>query len=210
MFGSEIEAAESWRVAVCVASGPSLTSEQTDAIEAARAAGRCRVIVVNDNWRLIPRADVLYACDGQWWKRYAVDITVGFAGELWTQDKETADTLGLCYIKARGGAGLSKRRDMVHGGGNSGYQAIGLAYLFGARRIILTGYDMQNTGGLAHWFGNHPADWGPPMDPSTWLARFRELAIDLTLDGVDVINATTSTALQCFRRASLADALDLP
>ena len=32
--------------------------------------GKARVIAVNDAWRLAPWADILYACDGRWWRHH--------------------------------------------------------------------------------------------------------------------------------------------
>jgi hypothetical protein len=48
---------------VCLGGGPSLTQAQVDACR-----GRAHVIAINDAFRLAPWADVLYACDWQWWK----------------------------------------------------------------------------------------------------------------------------------------------
>ena len=50
------------RPCVVVASGPSLTAEDVD-----YCRERAAVIVVNDNYKLAPWADVLYAADPEWW-----------------------------------------------------------------------------------------------------------------------------------------------
>ena len=81
----------SWPVVVCAASGPSFSESQAQRIIAARAADKCRVIVVNDSYRRISTADVLYACDATWWDVHLAAVQAsGFAGELWTQDKRAA------------------------------------------------------------------------------------------------------------------------
>ena len=49
---------------VCLASGPSLTTE-----DVAYVRGRATVIAVNDAVRLAPWADVLYSNDSTWWLR---------------------------------------------------------------------------------------------------------------------------------------------
>ena len=53
-----------WRGAtvVCLGGGPSLT-----AADAAQCRGRARVIAINDAYRLVPWADLLYFCDYRWW-----------------------------------------------------------------------------------------------------------------------------------------------
>lgn len=96
---------------------------------------------------------------------------------------------------------------MIHWGGNSGYQAINLAYLWGARRVVLLGYDMQKTDGKSHWFGDHPKGLNGNSPYPTWIQKFDRLAADLKSEGVEVINATRETALRCFQRANLEDIL---
>ena len=182
--------------AVCVASGPSFSEAQAVAIGATHRAGRCHVVVVNDNWRRLPDADVLYAADGRWWARYAADVAAGFRGERWTRDQDAATKYGLCWIKSRGLPGLSRDPSVIHEGSNSGYQAIGLAYHFGARRILLAGYDMQHRpGDPPHWFGRHPAGFTNSDGVAQWAPRFNRLADDLAAEGIELINCTTETAL---------------
>ena len=98
---------------------------------------------------------------------------------------------------------------MIHQGGNSGYQAINLAHLWGARTIVLLGLDCSNApDGRAHWFGQHsrPLSVSQPFD--MWLGKFPRLAHDLEADGVRVINASRATALTCFPRDSLESAIE--
>lgn len=92
---------------------------------------------------------------------------------------------------------------MIHEGGNSGYQAINLAFHTGAKRIVLLGFDMQRTDGKAHWFGNHPGNMQVPSPYADWLHKFEQLAADLKVQGVEVLNCTRETALTCFERVSL-------
>jgi hypothetical protein len=109
----------------------------------------------------------------------------------------------LNYVASEIRPGLTPSRNLLHGGGNGGYQAINLAYLFGARKIVLAGFDMQRTGGQAHWFGEHPKPLSRSHPYSTWIERYRQLAIDCAAAGLDVVNCTTQTALHAFRRGQL-------
>lgn len=131
-------------------------------------------------------------------------------GERWTLDQAAAADMGLQWIRGVEGEGLSQRTDRVHTGGNSGYQAIGLAYVHGAARVILLGFDMQRTGGAAHWHPDHPKHMGNLGDLAKWRARFDRYAEDLQRAGVEVINATRETALTAFPQQALRDALALP
>jgi hypothetical protein len=196
-----------WRTAVCVASGPSLAPEDCALVEAARAAGSVNVVVVNDCWRLLPRADCLYAADRKWWDTYIAAVRAGSSSELWTTSRDGAAKHGLRYIETADGCQpLPLDRPVISKGSNSGFQAIMLARHFGASRIILLGYDMQRTGGKAHWFGNHPR----PLtqgNPTNWIARFNDGAPALAAEGTEVINASRPTALSCFPRVPLVLAL---
>lgn len=82
-----------------------------------------------------------------------------------------------------------------------------LAYHFGVAKMLLLGYDMQKTGGKAHWFGDHPPGLNVPSPLKEFAARFDALASDLQNDGIEVVNCSTETALTCFRRASIYEEL---
>lgn len=197
-----------WGRVIVTASGPSFDEAQAHEVALARAEDRCRVIAVNDTYRRVPSADVLYACDGKWWGVHAEAVRAsGFRGELWTQDERAAAKYQLNRVRVKHRDGLSREPGVVHGGGNGGYQAIGLAFNRGARLIVLVGFDMQRTGGQSHFFGDHPKalDHAAPFDK--WVERFAPLARDLEREGVRVVNATRETALRCFRRLTLEDAL---
>lgn len=142
---------------------------------------------------------MLYACDQKWWEKYHHEVVEsGFAGELWTQDNRAAQRFGLNRMQGTSAPGLG--RTHIHWGGNSGYQAINLAYLWGAARVVLMGYDMQRTEGKSHWFGDHPKGLSGNSPYATWVQKFDRLSADLKSEGVEVINATRETALTCFPR----------
>jgi hypothetical protein len=110
----------------------------------------------------------------------------------------------LNWVKGEGSSGLGRRH--IHWGGNSGFQAINLAYLWGASRIVLLGFDMQvdQISGASHWFGEHkPAPGVPVRNPKkfdSWIRHLETMARDLTDAGIQVYNATRTTALTCFPR----------
>jgi hypothetical protein len=204
-------------VVVVVASGPSFTEDQAQRIIAAREQDKCRVIVVNRSWERVPNADVLYAADAKWWRRYWPEVERGFRGECWTCTKDIADELGLCYIAIKDRApGLSKDPTCVHHGNNSGYQAINLAYRFGATRILLVGYDMQFAADGRHHFHDDYKDeivngkkvrWTNASGVQSWIPFFGPLADDLRAAGVKTMNCSESTSLTCFEKARLEDVL---
>ena len=163
-------------------------------------------MVVNNTWELLPWADVLHAGDLQWWDRYGAAASV-FSGEKWTREELAAARYRLRQVTPRNGRGLCTEPGAVHTGGNSGYQAINLAYHFGARRIVLIGFDMHRQSG-GHWHGEHVGMLSAPDSHiRVWIRHFRHLARDLRRAGVVVTNCTPGSALTHFPCAPLMEAL---
>lgn len=202
-----------WGTIVVAASGPSFTEEQAALVELARDAGACHVLAVGRTGpELLPNADALYYSDAGAWKQYANEFRRKCPrAELWTHDKPSAKEFGLHHIPRSNYIGLSKDLGKITVGSNSGYQAIGLAYLFGAQCLILVGFDMQRgPNGEAHHFGTHAGKLSDPSAESLkgWCLNFVALARDLEAKGVDVVNCTERTALTCFRRVPLGEIIE--
>jgi hypothetical protein len=165
------------------------------------------VICVNTSFRYVPWADLLYACDKPWWKVYLSEVNSTFgAGERWSASVRASADYGLRHIPSREthkrwGDGCISR------GLNSGHQALSLAALFGAARVVLLGYDFQKTAGLKHCHPDHPQPLGNLGSIDKWVLQMGELAEDLAARGVQVVNATRQTALRCFPRVTLEEAL---
>ena len=156
---------------------------------------------------MAPWADVLYACDGGWWREYGPEVDEKFTGERYCF-AEYGTRYGAKQVPTTGRTGLSKEPGSITTGGNSGYQAIHLAYNFGAKKIILLGFDMAHTGGQTHWHGNHPGGLGNAGHCHVWINSMRPLAADLKAAGVEVLNCSRFTALDCFDRVPLEQALE--
>jgi len=193
-------------LAIVAAPGPSLTVEVAD-----RCRGR-RIIAVQDAYRLLPFADVLYGCDARWW-----DVHHGcptFPGERWTchgdathNDKRaTSIRHGLRVVQGKSADGFSLDPECIHYGSNSGFQGINLAILFGATRIVLVGFDMRMRGGKRHFFGDHPAGLHNISDYQQFVPIFERAARSMPKH-IDIVNATPGTALRCFTMESLEHAL---
>lgn len=197
---------------VVLASGPSLTPDHVQLVKDWRQTSEnSRVVAINTTHRLAPWADVLYACDGRWWRQHFYEVQKTFKGQRWTQDLEASIAFALSRVISRPGAGLCRSPGVVHqgggkqGAGNSGYQVVNLLYQWGVHRIVLLGYDMRAHGTRAHWHPPHPTPVAQSF--ATWIAAFRELAPELAVEGVEVVNATPGSALDCFAKMSLEESL---
>lgn len=197
--------------AVVIASGPSLTDEQLVTVRAARwratgpAHQACRVIAVNNTCARTPWADCAYFGDYLALREYVPKLRppVGpFEGEWWTQDKAGAERWGLRLVRSANRPGLGVSR--VHLNGNSGAQAVNLATLFGARKVILLGFDMKaGPGGKLHHFGNHPAPLVQACLFEEWIHKFEAIASDAKAVGIDIVNCTPGSALPWFRMSTI-------
>jgi hypothetical protein len=104
---------------------------------------------------------------------------------------------------------LELTKPSVGSGGNSGFQALNLAVHFGARRVLLIGFDMTDRYGV-HWYGrangngrSNPAEW----NFRRWRAAFDTASVQLKAAGVQVLNASDLSVLTCFPKISLEQAL---
>lgn len=85
--------------------------------------------------------------------------------------------------------------------GNSGAQAINLAYLAGARTLLLFGFDMGYTSNTpSHWFGEHPQGVGRDSPYRQFVAGMYLMASELVGEGVVVLNCSPRSELPYFPR----------
>lgn len=188
------------KVFCCIATGPSLVAADCDEIKARRL--QITTIAINDSYRIAPWAEHLYACDGNWWAVHREQVFQDFRGEKWTQDPGFRDNPAFNFIKSIAGVGLSD--EALVRGNNSGYQAINLAYILGAKKLLLLGYDMKGRG--EHWFGRHDREKGlsDSTDYGSFISHFERMHPENY--GLKLINCSRDTALECFPRMSLQDA----
>lgn len=180
---------------VILASGPSLSVEQCDAVRAWRGDDPLRkVMTINTTFRRAPWADLLYACDGEWWKVYQEEVTITFTGERWTQDVDAAKNFGLKLMKSRRDKGLSTEPGMINQGESSGYQAIGLCWQAKASTVYLLGYDNHGD----HWHGKHPSPLNKANPYPTWARNYAPMAGQCKAAGLEVINCTPKSQLKAF------------
>lgn len=165
---------------------------------------------MNTTYRRAPWADVLYACDAKWWQANFAQLAFSFRGQLWSVSQGARDEFGVRWVKGIKGSGLSSDPSCIVEGLNSGYQAIGLAHAFGAARVVLLGYDYSfGPNGEKHHHPDHPCGMGNPLASRLpeWRRHMATLAASARQVGLEVVNASRRTALRCFPRVELEDAL---
>lgn len=208
---------------VCVGGGPSIRNpEDFAAVTAWRAGGalengiepapRRRVIAINNSYLPLPCADVVYFADALW-HEWHCDRTEfkAHAGEKCSIE-QTGEQIADANVHILRNdskddgfkGGLSKRPDAIKSGGNSGYQALGVAIAAGAARIILLGYDMRFIDGKSHWHGGHKTRVGEGNYSRLYTRAFRELPGNLPFE---IWNATPGSLLTNFPAKTLAECL---
>jgi hypothetical protein len=178
---------------VGIASGPSLTAQDCELV---RASG-LPVIVTNTTFRLCPWADALFGYDVNWWTWHINEVRATFRGMLFAHGSNHAKHVQSASAHPR-------YRDFY----NSGACAIALVVACGAKRVVMLGYDCQLTGGKTHHHGNHPQAKGFWNCGSLkrWPEDFAKLA--QWARGTEIVNASRVSALECFPRVTLEDALE--
>jgi hypothetical protein len=208
-----------WEGETCavLGGGPSMSPAIAESLR-----GRCRVIAVNNNGvrtvdaagvhheAAAPWADVLYAADDMWWKtnREAAEKFAGIKAKMMPNGFHNfATPVDGMRILGNGGAdGFDDRPNYMRTGWNSGYQALHLAAHFGAKRVLLIGFDMHAKNG-DHWHGDHSWRPGYRSRYELFMRAFDRGAQEFERRGVEVINCTDGSALRCFRMATVDEAL---
>lgn len=199
-----------WRgaTAVIVGTGPSAALEPLAPYE-----GRARFFVIKSSWRLAPFADALYGIDRGWW--LANQGARKFKGLKFCPSPTVCKvyrSVRIVSVRPRAAILVTQTGTvgcgLASGGGHSGFQAINLAIQFGARRIVLVGFDMTLKGG-AHWSGHDPNVGRPDAKRvESWRAAMDACAPQFKQLGVEVINCAMGSALRAYPKMTLAEALD--
>lgn len=209
---------------VLLGAGPSLTMEQIRIAQAANTGGKARCIAVNDTYLVAAWADVHYAADAHWHRWHTEGVAKPVLGlsadqvrEMWAAfpgQKCTIENSGATVaddavhmLKNRDhpdrGFGLSTDSRVLVTGRNSGFQALNLAVLAGAKRIILLGFDGQPAAnGASHFSGGHSRPTPPAAYP---LYRQAMSAAEnaLVALGVEVLNCSPGSAIDSFPKVAL-------
>jgi hypothetical protein len=192
--------------AVVVATGPSLARADVE-----YCRGKCRVAVVNTSIQLAPWADLLYFADMKWFEHHRKEV-LQFSGLKVTIENSAAaadQDPAVKVVRNKGdkpGPCLDPRG--VHTGRNSGYQLLNVLMHAGIRRMILLGFDCRAVKGKLWWFGEY--GWASSTAgtlKNTFVPKFRTLAEPFRKMGIEVVNATPGSALDCWPMMDLRDAL---
>lgn len=186
-----------------MASGPSAKD-----VDLSRAKGRAKVIAINSSWRLVPWADMLFACDANWWNKN--DGAPEFEGVKLCIEQSACEEWGLERVICMkpDDRFYHEPKGTVGWGGNSGFHCLNLGVQFGVKRILLVGYDMSIRNGL-HWHGAHPAGLNNPTagNAERWRRSIDAAAREIEKTGIEVLNCSPKSALRNYPKAKFEDVI---
>jgi len=200
-------------VVYIIGGGPSV-KEQLHLIE--KLKGK-RVIAVNDAYILGDWIPICFFGDAGWLKYHDVEEVIykkdgitrhgirSFPGMIvgFNQNKPRS----YLYRIERKSDGFSTDPRFLAWNGNSGSAAINLAYLLGAKKIVLIGFDMQlGVDGNSNWHQNLKDN--PNANCYTiYMKRMKKIDIEMKEKGVkiDIVNCSPRTQLNIFRAGCLEE-----
>lgn len=205
--------AADWHVrpVAIIGGGPSLRG-----FDLSQLYGRFIILAVNASIFDVPHADMGFTIDRRaariWWRKFCTTrFPICMATpDPWLVHFSGAPTPNIRFVRRVQGTALTNRNDRISAGGTSGFGALHLAFLKGARKITLFGFDyMPSKDGVwhhnQHHYGFHHeqvrSNW------AQWARNFDDAAPVLSAAGVEVINASPASAITAFKRVSINEAL---
>lgn len=176
-----------------------MTAADLHRVARAKLDRRCTVIALNDAVYLAWWADHLHAADAGWWRAHynrvhafpGMRSTIGAVPPQWR----------VRMLNVSGVDGYDDTPGNVRTGNGSGYQALHIALQARPQTVLLLGYDMAGP----NWYdpaGGERTDYNSTMRP-----HFDSLVAPAKERGVDVVNCSMESRLECFRKEPLANFL---
>lgn len=175
---------------------------------------------------MAPWADVLYFADWPWAKKHMDGVHKAWPWVSFTPtqvkeafaafqgEKVSVEGSGMmntdtdvALLHNAGSDGLSDQPNAIFTGSNSGYQAINLAVLAGATKLLLVGYDMKYEGVRTHSHNGHGLNLAENHYSYNYARRYFGLVKPLEERGVQVVTCNPNSMLRAFPRGRLEDHL---
>lgn len=202
-----------------IGGGPSVKAEDLTPLHTRRVIGANNAYMLG-NW-----VDVLWFGDRCWYDWHESRLPK-FSGIIATCHQEHAgmDRLGILYVDKhpKKTMGICKDPAYIAWNKNSGASAINLAIHFGAKRVVLLGFDMKvDENNETHWHGGHQQDRveylrgirGIKIEQQKspyerFLKCFSYIADDASAMGIEIINTGLESAISEFKKMSLKEVLE--
>lgn len=157
-----------------------------------------RIIAINNAYIGAPKADVLYFSDRRWYEWNRDDLH-RYEGPLMVTRSVLKNPSHDVKRMGRNLKAALSRDPREVSGLCGGANALNLAFLFGAKRVFLHGFDMRQ----GNWHDLHRTVTAPFHYKERFMPYFERMAPELEREGVEVINATPNSAMTCFRMGDI-------
>lgn len=120
---------------------------------------------------------------------------------------EPPPSRNITFLKRLPGQNLSDDPSVIYGGGTSGFGALQVCIHKHAKQIVLFGFDYASSApngvGQEKKRAQNAANW------SAWAEHFSVYVPYLSQHGISVVNACPSSAIRCFQKVAMQDAIAL-
>lgn len=179
-----------------IGGGPSLKG-----YDLSRVPGPWAKIAVNNSYKIVPDADLLFFADARWYQHHYPALHRDWRGRMASTagDHQKVPTAEVTKFgrefnapigRAEGPYNPNDPKSWKLAGRDSGTMAVNLAYHLGARNIILFGFDMTYEGSESHWHSDHIWETNATRYREMFAPRLLLLCNTLRLGGVRVWRAT--------------------
>lgn len=181
-----------------------------------RLKGRFHVLAVNGTIFDVPWAAAGFSLDRlamrEWWPRFCAEVQMPLHFAVpnpWLLNIEGTPAPNMLFYRRVARASFIKNRGEIASGGTSGFGAVNLAWLKGARKIVLFGFDYGATEGGWHHNPQHYAFEYRQVDANwqKWARNFHNVARRLTAEKVEVINASPLSRITAFPKMTIDEVL---
>jgi hypothetical protein len=191
-----------------IGGGPSLKTMDLTLIHSKRVIG------TNFAFKLGNWIDVIYWLDAAWGERNERELSLfpGLKVNLGsTQINVPANSFRMIKGKQYG---IDMRPTHLGWNNNSGASAINLAYHFGAKKVVLLGFDMKfGENNENNWHDLHTNPRGTALRPWNpyphFLQAFNNIKEDADNIGLEIVNCTPNSALTIFPMLTLEEVLEI-
>jgi hypothetical protein len=105
--------------------------------------------------------------------------------------------------------GLSVEQDTCCWNRGCGGAAINIAYLLGAARIVLVGFDMRVVKGEHNWHDHHKNTERDKIYQNSMMPFLKPMSDAMKVTGLQIVNATPGSAMDIFTVMSLEEVLEM-
>lgn len=191
---------------------PSIYSSYMEALKSKH------VIAVNNAYQIGSWIDVMFFGDCNWYLQHRTPLAEWPGLKVTSCNrfvkKTGKDSDGIKYLgrDKEKKYGLTDNRTMISWNQNSGSASISMAVHFGVKRIVLLGFDMVlDDNKRSHWHNFHGNTTHKKKMRTPPFARhmmgFEEIAKDAEALGVEIVNASPTSAITQFKKVALEEAL---